>query len=271
MSFRRFIPKKDHKADTYIVYACYNYLCTGIETPVPAMSWFYVYKDAQGSLKIDGSDLSNTEIAAYGEERLKDADVAELTATVNAAYEKGKNRRPGTGRVSLRPGRGVRFLEAAAEGTILTANDNSNVRAGASEDAEIIGGLAPGDEVEKRARKANGFRLNMKDRQDTCTAVSGLVSEKKGLKRAFFLYYITWIKGDKKCSTAKDRKERRFPFLASDVCDLPKGKHHGRGQGRDRDHGSHSSRCKLFDTAYIYGSSEATLGKFWKGITAGSR
>ena len=48
MSFRRFIPKKGSKADTYIVYACYNYLCTGIETPVPAMSWFYVYKDAQG-------------------------------------------------------------------------------------------------------------------------------------------------------------------------------------------------------------------------------
>ena len=48
----------------------------------------------RGSLKIDGSDLSNTEIAAYGEERLKDADVAELTATVNAAYEKAKTDDP---------------------------------------------------------------------------------------------------------------------------------------------------------------------------------
>ncbi len=151
--------KKGPKADTYIVYACYNYLCTGIETPVPAMSWFYVYKDAQGSLKIDGSDLSNTEIAAYGEERLKDADVAELTATVNAAYEKAKTDDPALAEFLSGLGEESDSSEAAAEGTILTANDNSNVRAGASEDAEIIGGLAPGDEVEKKGEEGEWVQI----------------------------------------------------------------------------------------------------------------
>lgn len=151
--------KQGPEEDTYIVYACYNYLCTGIETPVPAMSWFYVYKDSEGNLKIDGSDLTDTEIAAYGEERLKDADVAELMAEVNAAYEKAKSEDADLAEFLSGLGDESNASTTAADGTILTANDNCNVRAAASDDAEIIGGLATGDEVEKKGAEGEWIQI----------------------------------------------------------------------------------------------------------------
>lgn len=151
--------KQGPKEDTYIVYACYSYLCTGIETPVPAMSWFYVYKDAEGNLKIDGSDLTNTDIAAYGEERLKDADVAELMEQVNAAYDKAKSEDADLEKFLSGLGDESNASTTAENGTMLTANDNCNVRAGASEEADIIGGLAPGDEVEKKGAEGEWIQI----------------------------------------------------------------------------------------------------------------
>ena len=44
--------KKGLTDDSYVVYVVFNYICTGIETPVPALSQFYVETDSDGSLKI---------------------------------------------------------------------------------------------------------------------------------------------------------------------------------------------------------------------------
>lgn len=43
----------------------FNYICTGIETPVPALSQFYVETDSDGSLKIKGGADEDADISAY--------------------------------------------------------------------------------------------------------------------------------------------------------------------------------------------------------------
>lgn len=136
--------KNGLEADTYVVYACFNYKCTGIETPVPALSWLYVYKDADGSLKINGTAQSDAEISAYEQELEAGADVAELYSAVNAEYEAAK-----TSDADLSA-----FLDGLGDdaetttsgtGETVTAIDGANVRDAA--EGEIIGTVEVGTEL----------------------------------------------------------------------------------------------------------------------------
>lgn len=57
--------KKGIDSGEYVVYAQYDYVCTGIDTPVPALSQLYVKTESEGALKIYSKaeeDRKSTEI-----------------------------------------------------------------------------------------------------------------------------------------------------------------------------------------------------------------
>ena len=56
--------KKGLTDDSYVVYVVFNYICTGIETPVPALSEFYVETGSDGNLKIKGGADDAADISA---------------------------------------------------------------------------------------------------------------------------------------------------------------------------------------------------------------
>ena len=68
--------KKGMTDNSYVVYACFSYICQGIETKAPALTQFYVYKNSEGNWVIDNGALQDSEISAYMENQLSDSDVS---------------------------------------------------------------------------------------------------------------------------------------------------------------------------------------------------
>lgn len=146
---------------TYVVYACYSYLCSGIETAVPAMSQVYVVEDEEGKLLIDGSGENDTEITKYMDTLLKDADVKELVAKVQKAYNDAQE--ADAALAEFLSGLGSEESSGSsdvAEGTILTVTEGCNVRAEASSDGDIIGGYDEGVQVEKLGAEGEWIKID---------------------------------------------------------------------------------------------------------------
>lgn len=59
--------KKGMTDDSYVVYACFSYICQGVETKAPALTQFYVYKNSEGNWVINNGALQDSEISAYME------------------------------------------------------------------------------------------------------------------------------------------------------------------------------------------------------------
>ena len=78
--------KKGMTDDSYVVYACFSYICQGIETKAPALTQFYVYKNSDGNWVIDNGALQDSEISAYMEDQLSDSDVSALIKKVQNRY-----------------------------------------------------------------------------------------------------------------------------------------------------------------------------------------
>ena len=74
--------KKGLTDDSYVVYVVFNYICTGIETPVPALSQFYVETGSDGNLKIKGGADDDADISAYVKKLESEKDVQELITKV---------------------------------------------------------------------------------------------------------------------------------------------------------------------------------------------
>lgn len=49
--------KKGMTDDSYVVYACFSYICQGVETKAPALTQFYVYKNSEGNWVINNGAL----------------------------------------------------------------------------------------------------------------------------------------------------------------------------------------------------------------------
>lgn len=141
--------KKGMDDKSYVVYACYNYLCKDIETPVPAMSQVYVVEDEEGVFLIEGSENVGTEVSAYMDEQLKDSDVKELVNKVQKANDEAKENDPALASFLSGLGDESNGASNAETGTMLTVTEGCNVRAEASSDGDIIGGYDAGMEVEK--------------------------------------------------------------------------------------------------------------------------
>ena len=81
--------KKGMTDDSYVVYACFSYICQGVETKAPALTQFYVYKNSEGNWVINNGALQDSEISAYMEKQLSDSDVSALIKKVQNELESG--------------------------------------------------------------------------------------------------------------------------------------------------------------------------------------
>lgn len=135
--------------DAYVVFAKYNYLCSGISTPVPALSQLYVVKDETGSYKISQTAENDATIQAYISELMGDEDVKKLVADTQEAYDSAQESDTDLKEFLDNLGNASSQTLEADEGTMLTANEGCNVRQDANSDSEVLGALEEGDQVKK--------------------------------------------------------------------------------------------------------------------------
>ena len=145
--------------NTYVVYASYEYLCSGIDTPVPALTQFYVTRNGEGNLKIDGDADEDPRIVAYTSNLMSDSDVARLTAEIKNKYEQAQIDDPALAAFLSGLGEDASTTVPVQEGTTMIANANCNVRAGAGSD-EIIGGVPEGAEVVVKGREGDWILID---------------------------------------------------------------------------------------------------------------
>ena len=141
--------KKGMTDDSYVVYACFSYICQGVETKAPALTQFYVYKNSGGSWVIDNGALQDSEISAYMEKQLSDCDVSALVKKVQNELDQAQQSDPSLAEFLNGLGEEADVSTNAEDGTMLTTTDECNVRAEASTDADILGVISAGEQVEK--------------------------------------------------------------------------------------------------------------------------
>ena len=141
--------KKGMTDDSYVVYACFSYICQGVETKAPALTQFYVYKNSEGNWVINNGALQDSEISAYMEKQLSDSDVSALIKKVQNELDQAQQSDPSLEEFLNGLGEEVGVSTEAEDGTMLTASEECNVRAEASTDADILGVISAGDQVQK--------------------------------------------------------------------------------------------------------------------------
>ncbi len=141
--------KKGMTDDSYVVYACFSYICQGVETKAPALTQFYVYKNSGGSWVIDNGALQDSEISAYMEKQLSDSDVSALVKKVQNELDQAQQSDSSLAEFLNGLGEEADVSTNAEDGTMLTTTDECNVRAEASTDADILGVISAGEQVEK--------------------------------------------------------------------------------------------------------------------------
>ena len=171
--------KKGLDDDSYVVYSCFYYICQGIDTKVPALAEFYVVKDTDGNWKIDGAAHDDSdEITKYEVSLRQDDDVKELKTKVADAkdnlailafgacyfhdqqYEDAQTADPALAAFLDGLGEDVTGSAETADGTTLVVTEDCNVRAAASSDAEVIGGLSAGTEVVKKGESGDWIQID---------------------------------------------------------------------------------------------------------------
>lgn len=153
--------KKGLDDDSYVVYSCFYYICQGIDTKVPALAEFYVVKDTDGNWKIDGAVHDDSdEITKYEVSLRQDDDVKELKDKVKKLYDDAQASDPALTTFLEGLGEDDTGSEDTAEGTILVVTEDCNVRAAASSDAEILGGLSADTEVEKKGEDGEWVQID---------------------------------------------------------------------------------------------------------------
>lgn len=152
--------KKGMTDDSYVVYACFSYICQGIDTKAPALTQFYVYKNSEGIWVIDNGALQDSEISAYMEKQLSDSDVAALVTKVQKELDQAQQSDPSLADFLNGLGDEASVSTEAENGTILTATEECNVRAEASTDAEILGVISGGDQVEKTGTEGEWVQID---------------------------------------------------------------------------------------------------------------
>ena len=141
--------KKGMTDDSYVVYACFSYICQGVETKAPALTQFYVYKNSEGNWVINNGALQDSEISAYMEKQLSDSDVSALIKKVQNELDQAQQSDPSLEEFLNGLGEEAGVSTETEDGTMLTASEECNVRAEASTDADILGVISAGDQVQK--------------------------------------------------------------------------------------------------------------------------
>ena len=152
--------KKGMTDDSYVVYACFSYICQGIETKAPALTQFYVYKNSEGNWVIDNGALQDSEISAYMEKQLSDSDVSDLVKKVQNELDQAQQSDSSLAEFLNGLGEEASVSTDAEDGTMLTTTDECNVRAEASTDAEILGVISAGEQVEKKGTDGEWVQID---------------------------------------------------------------------------------------------------------------
>ena len=168
--------KKGLKDDSYVVYASFYYICKDIDTKVPAWSQLYVYKDSEGQWKIDASAVEDTEISAYTDGLEADEDVKTLYSDIRKQLEDAQAGDPALTAFLDGLGQDTSDSSIVSDGTTLVVTEDCNVRAAASSDADIIGGLSAGEEVQKLGSEGDWIQVEYEGQ--TAYIYSGLLEEK---------------------------------------------------------------------------------------------
>lgn len=150
----RVYTKKGISEGSYIVYAYYEYLCTGITTPVPALSQLYVNIGADGKMYISGNVESNSELSKFLEDDLQTADVRALCQQVDAEHTKAEQNDPKLAQF-------LQSLGTASSGDVIvmTVKEACNVRREANSDSEILGSLEAGDSVTRTGMEGDWIQV----------------------------------------------------------------------------------------------------------------
>ena len=147
--------KKGIDSGEYVVYAQYDYVCTGIDTPVPALSQLYVKTESEGALKIYSKAEEDEKVQKYMDSLLKDEDVEKLVDQVQSDYTK----------VQEEDEELKEFLEGlgeesqSADEETMTAVEDANIRAEASSDSEVIGGVEAGGKVTRLSTEGDWVQI----------------------------------------------------------------------------------------------------------------
>ena len=152
--------KKGMTDDSYVVYACFYYICQGVDTKAPALTQFYVYKNDDGNWVIDNDALQNSEVSAYMEAQLSDSDVTALVSKVQDELDQAQEEDSSLADFLNGLGDEASVSTQAENGTMLTAIDDCNVRAEANTDAEILGVISAGDQVEKQGTDGEWIQID---------------------------------------------------------------------------------------------------------------
>ena len=152
--------KKGMTDDSYVVYACFYYICQGVDTKAPALTQFYVYKNDDGNWVIDNDALQNSEVSAYMEAQLSDSDVTALVSKVQGELDQAQEEDSSLANFLNGLGDEASVSTQAENGTMLTAIDDCNVRAEANTDAEILGVISAGDQVEKQGTDGEWIQID---------------------------------------------------------------------------------------------------------------
>lgn len=136
--------------DSRVVFACYDFFCSGIDTPAPALAQLYVVKNSDGEWKVDGSAWEDSRISDYTKELKKDQEVIDLVKSVQDQNDKARDSDPDL----------AKFLDGLGEEVIVSLGTEEetkttmkvrvmcNVREAPSTDSQSLGLLQEGTEVQ---------------------------------------------------------------------------------------------------------------------------
>lgn len=164
--------KKGMTEDSYIVLAAFDYICSGIETPVPALSRLYVVKNGS-EYKISQDAENDTEIQNYVAEALQDADVQKLISDTTAANQKAQEQDPDLKEFLENLGKEstptpiptetpveTPIEESQSDVPMVTASTAVFVRSGPGGGSEVIGSLEEGEQIEKTGEDGYWIQVN---------------------------------------------------------------------------------------------------------------
>lgn len=153
---------------SYVAYVCYDGKVKDIDTLVPSLTRFYLQSNEDGSLYIADTE-GNGEIEAFLEETRTTPEVQALYDTVVENCRAAEDSDPALKEFMKQYGISQSTDSAdepesgeegsEGEGTEMVANDGCNIRAEANTDAEILGGLYPGDTITKTGETDDGWTI----------------------------------------------------------------------------------------------------------------
>lgn len=154
--------KKGLTEDSYVVYARVYYICQGFDTKVPALSWLYVYKNSDGKLIIDNDAVQDKEISDYVDKlSSEDEEVMKFISDRQRELDQVEIDDPALAEFLDGLGEDVTTKVGTTEsGKTLTTTKDSNVRAEADLEADILGVISAGTQVEEKGTEGDWTKID---------------------------------------------------------------------------------------------------------------